>query len=167
MNLPLDSVKMEPCYNKVNLLQEHLQDLKSRFRFPHIDLVVQRTQNYMQEVGAAGSSVVEEDGAAEKQAQQMRQVCWRSWGNGARFFSHHVEWWHLLSCSSWLHFFHVDEHHREEMSQGNRVALTDNYLIFQVSAINVGFTLESSGALLRNTEVWATLPVILISIFCN
>ena len=87
MNLPLDSVKMEPCYNKVNLLQEHRQDLKSRFRFPHIDLVVQRTQNYMQEVGAAGSSVVEEDGAAEKQAQ----VCWRSWGNGVRFFSHHVE----------------------------------------------------------------------------
>ncbi|XP_032459229.1 protein Niban 1 isoform X2 [Phocoena sinus] len=50
MNLPLDSVKMEPCYSKVNLLQEHLQDLKSRFRFPHIDLVVQRTQNYMQEL---------------------------------------------------------------------------------------------------------------------
>ncbi|XP_059793783.1 protein Niban 1 [Balaenoptera ricei] len=50
MNLPLDSVKMEPCYSKVHLLQEHLQDLKSRFRFPHIDLVVQRTQNYMQEL---------------------------------------------------------------------------------------------------------------------
>ncbi|KAM6166730.1 protein Niban 1 [Erethizon dorsatum] len=50
MNLPLDSVKMEPCYTKVNLLQEHLQDLKSRFRFPHVDLVVQRTQNYMQEL---------------------------------------------------------------------------------------------------------------------
>uniref|UniRef100_A0A8C3YQW0 Niban apoptosis regulator 1 n=1 Tax=Catagonus wagneri TaxID=51154 RepID=A0A8C3YQW0_9CETA len=50
MNLPLDSVKMEPCYNNVNLLQEHLQDLKSRFRFPHIDLVIQRTQNYMQEL---------------------------------------------------------------------------------------------------------------------
>lgn len=91
MDLPLDSVKMEPCYNKVNLLQEHLQDLKSRFRFPHIDLVVQRTQNYMQEVGAAGSSVVEEDGAADNHAQQMRQVCWRSWGNGALLFSHHVE----------------------------------------------------------------------------
>ena len=56
MNLPLDSVKMEPCYSKVHLLQEHLQDLKSRFRFPHIDLVVQRTQNYMQEVGAVRSS---------------------------------------------------------------------------------------------------------------
>lgn len=56
MNLPLDSVKMESCYSKVNLLQEHLQDLKSRFRFPHIDLVVQRTQNYMQEVGAVRSS---------------------------------------------------------------------------------------------------------------
>ncbi|XP_039112547.1 protein Niban 1 [Hyaena hyaena] len=50
MNLPLDSVKMEPCYTKVNLLQERLQDLKSRFRFPHVDLVVQRTQNYMQEL---------------------------------------------------------------------------------------------------------------------
>ena len=91
MDLPLGSVKMEPCYNKVNLLQEHLQDLKSRFRFPHIDLVVQRTQNYMQEVGTVGSSVVEEDGAAENHAQQMRQVCWRSWGNQARLFSHHVE----------------------------------------------------------------------------
>lgn len=60
-HLPLDSVKMEPCYSKVNLLQERLQDLKSRFRFPHVDLVVQRTQNYMQEVGAAGASVVGED----------------------------------------------------------------------------------------------------------
>lgn len=50
MNLPLDSVKMEPCYTKVNLLQEGLQDLQSRFRFPHVDLVVQRTQNYMQEL---------------------------------------------------------------------------------------------------------------------
>ncbi|XP_012934361.1 protein Niban isoform X2 [Heterocephalus glaber] len=50
MNLPLDSVKMEPCYTKVNLLQEGLQDLKSRFRFPHVNLVVQRTQNYMQEL---------------------------------------------------------------------------------------------------------------------
>ncbi|ELK16180.1 Protein Niban [Pteropus alecto] len=50
LNLPLDSVKMEPCYSKVNQLQERLQDLKSRFRFPHVDLVVQRTQNYMQEL---------------------------------------------------------------------------------------------------------------------
>ncbi|KAM5237775.1 protein Niban 1 [Ctenodactylus gundi] len=50
MNLPLDSMKMEPCYTKVTLLQERLQDLKSRFRFPHVDLVVQRTQNYMQEL---------------------------------------------------------------------------------------------------------------------
>ena len=56
MNLPLDSVKMEPCYIQVDLLQERLQDLKSRFRFPHVDLVVQQTQNYMQEVGAAGAS---------------------------------------------------------------------------------------------------------------
>ncbi|XP_057170927.1 protein Niban 1 [Ursus arctos] len=50
MTLPLDSMKMEPCYSKVNLLQERLQDLKSRFRFPHVDLVVQRTQNDMQEL---------------------------------------------------------------------------------------------------------------------
>uniref|UniRef100_H0XEU1 Niban apoptosis regulator 1 n=1 Tax=Otolemur garnettii TaxID=30611 RepID=H0XEU1_OTOGA len=50
MNLPLDSVKMEACYSKVDLLEERLQDLKSRFRFPHVDLVVQRTQNYMQEL---------------------------------------------------------------------------------------------------------------------
>ncbi|KAG8517252.1 Protein Niban [Galemys pyrenaicus] len=49
-NLPLDSVKMEPCYIKVNQLQERLQDLRSRFRFPHVDLVAQRTQNYMQEL---------------------------------------------------------------------------------------------------------------------
>uniref|UniRef100_A0A673TY11 Niban apoptosis regulator 1 n=1 Tax=Suricata suricatta TaxID=37032 RepID=A0A673TY11_SURSU len=49
MNLPLDSVKMEPCYIKVNLLQERLQGLNSHFRFPHVNLVVQRTQNYMQE----------------------------------------------------------------------------------------------------------------------
>lgn len=44
---------MEPCYSKVSLLQERLQELQSRFRFPHVDLVVQRTQNYMQEVGMA------------------------------------------------------------------------------------------------------------------
>nr|XP_004658915.2 protein Niban 1 [Jaculus jaculus] len=50
MKLPLDSVKMEPCYSRVTLLQERLQDLNSRFRFPHVDLVVQRTQNYMQEL---------------------------------------------------------------------------------------------------------------------
>ncbi|KAM6217290.1 protein Niban 1 [Rhynchocyon petersi] len=50
MNLPLDSVKMEPCYVQVNQLQERLQDLWSRFRFPHMDVVVQRTQNYMQEL---------------------------------------------------------------------------------------------------------------------
>lgn len=54
MKLPLDSVKMEPCYTKVTLLPERLLDLQSRFRFPHVDLVVQRTQNYMQEVGAEG-----------------------------------------------------------------------------------------------------------------
>uniref|UniRef100_A0A8P0TCG0 Niban apoptosis regulator 1 n=1 Tax=Canis lupus familiaris TaxID=9615 RepID=A0A8P0TCG0_CANLF len=58
MNLPLDSLKMEPCYSKVNLLQERLQDLKSRFRFPHVDLVVQRTQNYMQEQYDYDSSTI-------------------------------------------------------------------------------------------------------------
>lgn len=52
--LPLDSVKMEPCYTKVTRLPEGLLDLQSRFRFPHVDLVVQRTQNYMQEVRAEG-----------------------------------------------------------------------------------------------------------------
>ncbi|XP_062437448.1 protein Niban 1 [Rhea pennata] len=50
MNLPFNSVKMEPCYLKVNLLQELLQDLKSRFKVYHIDFVVQRTQNFMQEL---------------------------------------------------------------------------------------------------------------------
>ncbi|XP_055480545.1 protein Niban 1 [Psammomys obesus] len=50
MKLPLDSVKMEPCYTKVTQLPEGLLDLQSRFRFPHVDLVVQRTQNYMQEL---------------------------------------------------------------------------------------------------------------------
>ncbi|KAL8178131.1 UNVERIFIED_CONTAM: hypothetical protein K2H54_030777, partial [Gekko kuhli] len=50
MSLPYNSVKMEPCYLKVNLLQEQLQDLKSRFKFYHIDLIIQRTQNHMQEL---------------------------------------------------------------------------------------------------------------------
>ncbi|KAM6396477.1 protein Niban 1 [Pluvialis apricaria] len=50
MNLPFNSVKMEPCYLKVNLLQELLQDLKSRFKIYHIDFVIQRTQNFMQEL---------------------------------------------------------------------------------------------------------------------
>ncbi|XP_021261232.1 protein Niban [Numida meleagris] len=50
MNLPFNSVKMEPCYLKVNLLQELLHDLKSRFKVYHIDFVVQRTQNFMQEL---------------------------------------------------------------------------------------------------------------------
>ncbi|KFV46833.1 Protein Niban, partial [Tyto alba] len=49
-NLPFNSVKMEPCYLKVNLLQELLQDLKSRFKVYHIDYVIQRTQNFMQEL---------------------------------------------------------------------------------------------------------------------
>nr|XP_060630485.1 protein Niban 1 [Anolis sagrei ordinatus] len=50
MSLPHHSVKMEPCYLKVNLLQEQLQDLKSRFKFHDIDLIIQRTQNLMQEL---------------------------------------------------------------------------------------------------------------------
>ncbi|XP_042319501.1 protein Niban 1 [Sceloporus undulatus] len=50
MNLPYHSVKMEPCYLKVNHLQEQLQDLKSRFRFYDIDLIIQKTQNLMQEL---------------------------------------------------------------------------------------------------------------------
>lgn len=50
MNLPFNSLKMEPSYVKVNLLQELLHDLKSRFKVYHIDFVVQRTQNFMQEL---------------------------------------------------------------------------------------------------------------------
>ncbi|XP_056353694.1 protein Niban 1 [Oenanthe melanoleuca] len=50
MTLPFNSVKMEPCYLKVNLLQEFLQDLKNRFKVYHIDFVIQRTQNFMQEL---------------------------------------------------------------------------------------------------------------------
>ncbi|OPJ77516.1 protein Niban [Patagioenas fasciata monilis] len=50
LNLPFDAVKMEPCYLKVNLLHELLQDLKSRFKVYHIDFVIQRTQNFMQEL---------------------------------------------------------------------------------------------------------------------
>ncbi|XP_032923644.1 protein Niban 1 isoform X2 [Catharus ustulatus] len=50
MTLPFNSVKMEPCYLKVNLLQEFLQDLKTRFKVYHIDFVIQRTQNFMQEL---------------------------------------------------------------------------------------------------------------------
>ncbi|KAM6456536.1 protein Niban 1 [Liasis olivaceus] len=50
MNLPHNSVKMEPCYLKVNFLQEQLQDLKSRFKFHSVDLVIQRTHNVMQEL---------------------------------------------------------------------------------------------------------------------
>nr|XP_034979303.1 protein Niban 1 [Zootoca vivipara] len=49
-SLPYDSVKMEPCYLKVDFLQEHLQDLKSRFKFYDIGLVIQMTQNVMQEL---------------------------------------------------------------------------------------------------------------------
>ncbi|XP_032082476.1 protein Niban 1 isoform X2 [Thamnophis elegans] len=49
-NLPYDSVKMEPCYLKVNFLQEQHQDLKTRFKFHNIDLVIQRTHNVMQEI---------------------------------------------------------------------------------------------------------------------
>uniref|UniRef100_A0A8V0YEI0 Family with sequence similarity 129 member A n=1 Tax=Gallus gallus TaxID=9031 RepID=A0A8V0YEI0_CHICK len=50
MSLPFNSVKMEPSYLKVNLLQELLHDLKSRFKVYHIDFVVQKTQNFMQEL---------------------------------------------------------------------------------------------------------------------
>ncbi|XP_074454116.1 protein Niban 1 isoform X2 [Larus michahellis] len=58
MNLPFNSVKMEPCYLKVNLLQELLQDLKSRFKIYHIDFVIQRTQNFMQEQYDYDSSTI-------------------------------------------------------------------------------------------------------------
>ncbi|XP_078497567.1 protein Niban 1 isoform X2 [Lissotriton helveticus] len=49
-NLASSSVKMEPCYLKLNLLREELQDLKRRFKFYHIDLVEQKAQNDMQEL---------------------------------------------------------------------------------------------------------------------
>ena len=53
-----------------------------------------------------------------------------------------------ISCAvpAGLSFLHADEHHKEEISQGNKVALIDNYLICQISAINVGCRLESSGS---------------------
>lgn len=92
MTLPLDSMKMEPCYSKVNLLQERLQDLKSRFRFPHVDLVVQRTQNDMQEVGAAGASVGGVDGdSGEARAGQGDRGASAALGNGAHFRRHQAE----------------------------------------------------------------------------
>ncbi|XP_040841300.1 protein Niban 1 [Ochotona curzoniae] len=50
LHLPLDPVKMELCYSEASLLQEGLQDLSSRFCFSHVDLLVQRTQNHMQEL---------------------------------------------------------------------------------------------------------------------
>lgn len=91
MNLPLDSVKMEPCYVKVNLLQERLQDLKSRFRFPHVDLVVQRTQNDMQEVGAAGASRWVRTERAEKQVLAHEAGVHATQGSGTCFLSCHTE----------------------------------------------------------------------------
>lgn len=48
--LPLDSVKMQPCYQHADLLLERSAELQSRFRFPHVHLVAQRAQSYMQEV---------------------------------------------------------------------------------------------------------------------
>ncbi|XP_058525666.1 protein Niban 1 [Ochotona princeps] len=50
LHLPLDPVKMELCYSEASLLQEGLRDLNSRFCFSHVDLLVQRTQNHMQEL---------------------------------------------------------------------------------------------------------------------
>lgn len=80
MKLPLDSVKMEPCYTKVTLLPERLLDLQSRFRFPHVDLVVQGTQNYMQEVGAESrEGEAEEEAEARKEGRERARrinACW-------------------------------------------------------------------------------------------
>ncbi|XP_044295134.1 protein Niban 1 isoform X1 [Varanus komodoensis] len=50
MGLPYNSVKMELCYQKVNPLQEKLQDLKNRFKVYDVDMIIQRTQNIMQEL---------------------------------------------------------------------------------------------------------------------
>ncbi|XP_067846610.1 protein Niban 1-like isoform X2 [Heptranchias perlo] len=50
MNLPLNAVKMQPCYNKVSPLQDQLQELKNRFKFTNTQWLIQTTQNFMQEL---------------------------------------------------------------------------------------------------------------------
>ncbi|XP_041133578.1 protein Niban 1-like isoform X2 [Polyodon spathula] len=49
-NLPFTSLKMQPCYRKVDVLREQLQDLRNRFKFSNTDRLVQITQNHMQQI---------------------------------------------------------------------------------------------------------------------
>ncbi|KAK1165311.1 protein Niban 1-like isoform X1 [Acipenser oxyrinchus oxyrinchus] len=49
-DLPFTSLKMQPCYRKVDVLCEHLQELRNRFKFSNTDRLVQITQNYMQQI---------------------------------------------------------------------------------------------------------------------
>ncbi|KAM6261868.1 protein Niban 1 [Porphyrio hochstetteri] len=72
LNLPFNSGKMEPCYLKVNLLQELLQDLKSRFKVYHIDFVIQRTQNFMQELMANAVYTFEQLFSPSRQADSAK-----------------------------------------------------------------------------------------------
>ncbi|RXM28361.1 Protein Niban [Acipenser ruthenus] len=48
-DLPFTSLKMQPCYRKVDVLCEQLQELRNRFKFSNTDRLVQITQNYMQQ----------------------------------------------------------------------------------------------------------------------
>ncbi|KFP01640.1 Protein Niban, partial [Calypte anna] len=72
INLPFNSVKMEPCYLKVNLLQELLQDLRSRFKVSHIDLIIQKTQNFMQELMENAVYTFEQLFSSSQQADSAR-----------------------------------------------------------------------------------------------
>uniref|UniRef100_H3A8W7 Niban apoptosis regulator 1 n=1 Tax=Latimeria chalumnae TaxID=7897 RepID=H3A8W7_LATCH len=49
-NLALDPGKMQLSYQKVVPLQEQLQELKTRFKFYNAEYLIQRTQNYMQQL---------------------------------------------------------------------------------------------------------------------
>ncbi|KAK1164016.1 protein Niban 1-like isoform X1 [Acipenser oxyrinchus oxyrinchus] len=49
-DLPFTSLKMQPCYRKVDVLCEQLQELRNRFKFSNTDRLVQITQNYMQQI---------------------------------------------------------------------------------------------------------------------
>ncbi|XP_041125678.1 protein Niban 1-like [Polyodon spathula] len=49
-DLPFTSLKMQPCYRKVDVLREQLQELRNRFKFSNTDRLVQITQNHMQQI---------------------------------------------------------------------------------------------------------------------
>lgn len=92
---------------------------------------------------------------------QQGSECWQtglvccvcSSGSVAQRVNHCAKWGHVLSFWPASPFFHGDEHHREEISQENKVTLINNDLICQVSVLNLGCTFESSGELLRNADV--------------